>query len=174
MPDGVSLAVSQIVGQTLKAKPELEPADYLKVAGEIAKGFKVSVGEVAILALAPTGKQLNFLVPEKLARAGSIPLTSTNALAVRTVRDHRPEITNNFTATKHPTVFEALAVGEKGADPIQKIMSVPILLEGKAVGVIQVSRKGKTPGAAGPDFTPKDLQDLLQAAAALSQCFKKA
>jgi signal transduction protein with GAF and PtsI domain len=136
-------------------------------------GFKVSVGEVAILELSATGKQLNFLVPEKLGKVGSIPLTSSSSLAVRTVRDRRPEMINNFPAAKHPTVFEAVSVGDKGAEPIQKIMSVPVLAEGKAMGVIQVSRKGKTPGAAGPDFTPKDLQDLVQAAMALSRCLKK-
>lgn len=174
MPDGVSVSVSQLVEQALKTKKELDSADYTKVAAEIAKGYKVTAGEVAILALSANGKQLNFLVPEKLSKVGNIPMTSTNAVAVRSVRDRRPEMNNNFPAAKHPTVFEAVSVGDKGADPIQKILSVPILLEGKATGVIQVSRKGKTPGAAGPDFTPKDLQDLVQVAATLSKCFKKA
>ncbi|MFQ5816614.1 MAG: GAF domain-containing protein [Terriglobia bacterium] len=174
MPDGVSTNVSQIVEQALKTKKELEAGDYTKIATAIAKGFKVSVGEVAILELGRGGRHLHFLVPEKLAKVGSVPMTSTNALAVRTVRERRPEIINNFPATKHPTVFEGVPVGEKAAEPIQKIVSVPILLEGKAVGVIQVSRKGKTPGATGVNFTPKDLQDLVQTAAALSKCFKKA
>lgn len=174
MPDGISATVSQIVEQTLKTKKELEAADYLKVAAEIAKNYKVSTGEVAILELAANGKQLNFLVPEKLAKVGSIPMSSTSTLAVRTVRDRRPEMINNFPASKHSTVFEAISIDDKGAEPIQKILSVPILLEGKAVGVIQVSHKGKTPGAAGPDFIPKDLQDLVQVAVTLSKCFKKA
>lgn len=174
MPDELSAAVSQIVEQTLKAKPALESADYTKIAAEIAKAYKVSAGEVAILALAASGKELNFLVPEKLSKVGSLPLTSTSALAVKTVRDRRPEMVNNFPASRHPTVFEAVSVGDKGAEPIQRILSVPIVLEGKAVGVIQVSRKGKTPGAAGAEFVPKDLQDLVQAAAVLSKCFKKA
>ncbi|MFQ5927682.1 MAG: GAF domain-containing protein [Terriglobia bacterium] len=174
MPDGISATVSQIVEQTLKTKKGLETGDYAKIAATIAKGFKVSVGEVAILELAPGGKHLNFLVPEKLAKVGSIPMTGTSALAVRTVRDRRPEMINNFPSAKHPTVFEGIRVGDKGAEPIQKILSVPVLLEGKAVGVIQVSRKGKTPGAAGADFTPKNLQELVQTAAVLSKCFKKA
>jgi hypothetical protein len=40
-------------------------------------------------------------------------------------------------------------------------MSAPVIAEGKLVGVIQVSRKGKTLATAGPDFTPKDLTDLV-------------
>lgn len=174
MPEGLTATISQFVEQALKTKKALEPADFANIAGEIAKGFKVTTGEVAILELAPSGKQLNFIVPQKLAKVGTIPMSSTNALAVRTVRDRKPEIVNNFPAAKHPTVFEAVSVGDKGAEPIQRILSVPILLEGKAIGVIQVSRKGKTPGAAGADFTPKDLQDLIQTAAILSTCFKKA
>ena len=50
-------------------------------------------------------------------------------------------------------------------DPIQKLMSAPILGDGGAVlGVIQVCRKGMTPGIAGPDFTEDDL-DLLRRSA---------
>lgn len=174
MPDPVSTTVAQIVEQVLKAKKELEVADFANIASAIAKGFKVSSSEVAILALAASGKHLHFLVPQKLAKIGSIPMTSTNALAVRTVRDRRPEMVNNFAAARHPTVFEAVSLSEQGAEPIQKILSVPILIEGKAVGAIQVSRKGKTPGAAGPDFTSKDLQELVETAKVVSKCFKKA
>ena len=172
MPDPVSTTVAQIVEQVLKAKKELEVADFANIASAIAKGFKVNPSEVAILALAPGGGHLHFLVPQKLAKIGSIPMTSTNALAVRTVRARRPEMVNNFATAKHLTVFEAVPVSEKRAEPIQKILSVPILIEGKAVGAIQVSRKGKTPSAAGPDFTPKDLQELVQTATVVSKCFK--
>ncbi len=174
MPEGLSTTVTQVIEEALKEKKELEIADFANIASAIAKGLKVNASEVAILALAAGGKQLSFLVPQKLAKVGSIPITSTNALAVRTVRDRRPEMINNFAAAKHATVFEAVAVSEKGAEPIQKILSVPILLEGKGVGVNQVSRKGKTPGAAGPDFTPKDLQELVETATVIAKCFKKA
>jgi len=177
MPEGMSTTVAQVVEEALKEKKELEVADFANIASAVAKEFKVSANEVAILALTPDGKQLRFLVPQKLAKIGSIPMTSTNALAVRTARDRRPDMINNFASAKHATVFEAVSVGEKGekgAEPIQKILSVPILLEGKTAGVIQVSRKGKTPGAAGPDFTPKDLQELVGTATVVAKCFKKA
>jgi len=42
-------------------------------------------------------------------------------------------------------------------------MSAPILDDTKKVqGVIQISRKGKTPTDAGPDFTQKELRTLVQ------------
>ncbi len=174
MPEAVSSAVAQLVEQTLKAKKELEVADFANLASAIAKGFKVSSSEVAILVLTADHQQLHFLVPQELVKIGSIPMTSTSALAVRTVRDRRPEMINNFAAAKHITVFEAVRLGECSAEAIQKILSVPILVEGKAVGAIQVSRKGKTPAAAGPDFTSKDLQELVETATVVAKCFKKA
>ena len=51
-------------------------------------------------------------------------------------------------------------------------MSCPILADDKAVGVIQISRKGATPLDAGPDFMPADLQKLVAIARTLAKCFK--
>jgi len=51
-------------------------------------------------------------------------------------------------------------------------MSAPVTGPSGAVGVIQISRKGTSPKAAGPDFQPSDLQRLLSAAGALAKCFK--
>ncbi|MBI4461964.1 MAG: GAF domain-containing protein [Acidobacteria bacterium] len=173
MAEGLSARVSHIVNKVLKSGKHLEPADCAQIASAIAESYKVTAGEVALLELAPDGKQLNFLIPDKLARVGNIPMSSTSALAVRTVREGRAEMVNNFSAVRHASVFEGVSVSDKGAVPIQKILSVPIMLEGKARGVIQVSRKGKTPGAAGENFTTKDLEELVRTAAALSQCFKQ-
>jgi hypothetical protein len=46
-------------------------------------------------------------------------------------------------------------------ESIQKIISAPILFEGKVVGVMQISRKGGTLVSAGPDFTPEELGRVL-------------
>lgn len=44
-------------------------------------------------------------------------------------------------------------------------MSAPILGEqDEVLGVVQVSRKGVSPGAAGPDFTGEELQELERTA----------
>jgi hypothetical protein len=51
-------------------------------------------------------------------------------------------------------------------------MSAPILFDGKVVGVIQVSRKGKSTASAGPDFTPQDLRELVGAAEAIAPCLR--
>jgi GAF domain-containing protein len=172
MTDKLIADLSRITDELAKAGAPVEIPMLAKLADQITKAFDVKADEVAILALVGNDKFLRFLVPEKLQQVGNIPMTSTSALAVRTARDKRPEVINNFSVARHPTVFEAVPLGAQRGDPIQKIMSAPITAENKTLGVIQVSRKGKTMGAAGPDFTPKDLADLVGVAQVLGRCLK--
>ena len=143
-----------------------------KLGQQIAAAFGVKADEVAILGLIFDNRFLKFVVPEKLQNIGTIPVTSTTALAARTARDKRPEVINNFAIAKHSTVFEAVPLTDQRGDPIQKIMSAPITSDNKVVGVIQVSRKGKTQAAAGPDFTPKELGDLVAVSVQIGRCLK--
>jgi hypothetical protein len=96
-----------------------------------------------------------------LKKVGFVPLSSNSALAARTARDSRPEIENNFSAARHATVFESVKITGEAAELIQKMISAPILMDGKVIGVIQISRKGPTPASAGPDFTAEDLGKIL-------------
>lgn len=131
------------------------------IAEKIAKIIGVRDVEVAILAVSTRWKHLHFLVPEALKKVGFIPLSSNSALAAKTVRESRPEIDNNFSAARHAVVFENIKLSGESTELIQKIISAPILFDGRVVGVIQVSRKGATPAAAGPDFTAEHLGNLL-------------
>ena len=131
------------------------------IAERIAQTMGVRKEEVAILAVSRRWKHLHFLVPESLKNAGFIPLSSTSALAAKTVRESRPEIDNNFSAARHAVVFENIKLSGETPEFIQKIVSAPILFEGRVIGVIQISRKGLDPASAGPDFTADDLGKLL-------------
>src|SRR6266446_4315628 len=131
------------------------------VAEKIAKTLSVGKDEVAIMAVSTRWRHLHFLVPEALKNVGFIPLSSNSALAARTARDSRPEIENNFAAARHATVFESIKIADGASGAIQKMISAPILLDGKVIGVIQVSRKGANPHSAGPDFTADDLGKIL-------------
>jgi len=131
------------------------------IAGKIAKIIGVRDEEVAILAISTRWKHLHFLVPEALKNVGFVPLSSNSALAAKTARESRPEIDNNFSAARHAVVFENIKLSGESLDPIQKIISAPILFDGRVVGVIQVSRKGTTSAAAGSDFTAEHLGNLL-------------
>lgn len=137
-------------------------ADITKISQFLAGLFAVDPDEVAILGLSDKNKSLKFLVPEKLASVGTIPLSSTSALAAKSARDRRAEVINNFSNTRHATVFEGVPMGRAPGESIQKIMSAPIL-DGskKVVGVAQISRKGRSVADAGPDFTQKDLRVLI-------------
>ena len=167
--------IARLVDDVVKGGRSLEDDDLTKIAHELTRLFSVKLDEVAILELLQGGSILNFVYPSRLRKVGSIPMSTANSLAVRTAKEKRPEMINNFPAQKHPTVFESVALEDKKAErnPIQKIMSVPLLVDGKAVGVVQVSRKGKSPTTAGADFTIRDLTTLVTTAGVLAKCFKK-
>ncbi|HTR48299.1 MAG TPA: GAF domain-containing protein [Verrucomicrobiae bacterium] len=137
----------------------------------IGKNFGVQPHEVAILGLTPDERSLRFLAPDNLRTIGQIPLSSTNSLASRTVREKRPELINHFTVVPHASVFEAVPIADElRGDPIQKIMSAPITSGNQVIGVIQVSRKGKTLAESGPDFTHPQLRELKTIADTLAAC----
>lgn len=138
------------------------PKDELltEVAEALARQFGVATDEVAVLKFVPKFKSLKFVLPVKLSPVGTIPVTSTSALAAKTARERKPEIANNFSTARHANVFEAVPLGRDSSELIQKIMSAPILDGTKIVGVIQICRKASSLHAAGPDFTQKDLKTL--------------
>src|SRR5271154_2303868 len=142
-----------------------------RVVDLISKNFGVQAHEVAILAITPDDRFLRFIVPEKLQQVGQIPLTSTNSLAARTVREKRPEVINHFAAVPHSSVLGGVPiVKEERGEPIQKIMSVAITHERKIIGVLQISRKGKTASEAGADFTHAQLRELKTMADTIAPC----
>jgi GAF domain-containing protein len=161
----------KIVDALVQAGEPIELTVMGKLAADIGKAFSVRPDEVAILATTADDKFLHFLVPEQLRNVGTIPINSTSAMVSRTARERRPEIINNFTVARHSTVFEAVPLDSKQrGDPIQKIMSVPVVAGNKVTGVLQVSRKGKSVTTAGADFSPAELNTLGQYANHLGRC----
>lgn len=159
------------VSELARQKNEGEAIRLNRAVELISKDFRVRSHEVAILGLTPDERSLRFLAPDILRGVGEIPLSSTKSLAARTVRDKRPEMINHFSVVPHASVFEAVPLAEDmRGDPIQKIMSSPIMLGTKVVGVIQVSRKAKTVAEAGPDFTTPQLRELKTISDALAPC----
>src|SRR5438876_6458002 len=150
------------IANALGAETEGAPGVSLSVVAEkIAKNLGVGKDEVAIMAVSTRWRHLHFLVPEALKNVGFIPLSSNSALAARTARDSRPEIDNNFTVARHAAVFEGVKINSETPESIQKMLSAPILSEGKVIGVIQISRKGPSVASVGPDFTADDLGKIL-------------
>jgi GAF domain-containing protein len=137
----------------------------------ISKNFGVQAHEVAIMGLTSDERSLRFLAPENLRTIGQVPLSSGNSLATRTLREKRAEVINHFTVVPHASVFEGVPVSEElRTPPIQKIMSSPIMTGPRAIGVLQVSRKGATLADAGADFTQSQLRELKIISDALAPC----
>jgi hypothetical protein len=142
---------------------------------ELAKIFGVRPNEVALLRL--EDGLLKFLCPFELTTAGSIPISSSTAVASHTAVTKKTELFNNFTRVKHASIFESIKPGgDKGEEhelrpaTIHKLMSAPILDKtDKVLGVVQICHKGFDLASAGPDFTLDDLQQLEFAARALSK-----
>jgi hypothetical protein len=147
------------------------PFSLIRAIELIGKNFAVQPHEVAVLEITSDERYLRFLAPEILRSVGQIPLTSTTSLAARTVRERRPEIINHFSVVRHASVFEAVPIAEEQrSEPIQKIMSAPVTLNGRVIGVVQVSRKGKAAAEAGADFTHPQLRELKAISDALAPC----
>jgi hypothetical protein len=158
---------------TLESSGGAPNSDALvKVARILAKLFGVDADEVAILKVVPKQKSLKFVIPEKLSPVGSIPLTSTTALAARTAREGKPDLVNNFSSARHANVFEAVPLGRDPSELIQKIMSAPILDGTRVHGVVQISRKARSLSQAGADFTQRDLRALVSLSPALDRFLK--
>jgi hypothetical protein len=164
------LVIAKLVDEMRKTGAPPTDQELNRLAAQISNGFKAKKEEVAILRLSVDGRMLSFLFPIKLSVVGAIPLTTTHSLAAKTIRDKRGEIVNNFPSYKHPTVFEAVDLSEsEKAVPIQKIMSAPMMVEGKVMGVIQISRKARPGEPVGPDFTPADMAQLATVGSILGQ-----
>jgi hypothetical protein len=136
---------------------------------ELSNLFRVRLTEVALLRLKEG--LLKFIFPEELKTAGSIPLSSSVAVAAHTAANKKVELFNNFVKVRHASIFESVRLGDDGQAPradgttIQKLMSAPILdPDLKVLGVIQISRKAHDLRSCGPDFSLDDLTKLETAA----------
>jgi hypothetical protein len=142
----------------------------LDVSMVLAKVFRVQYAEVALLKL--EGGLLKFIFPEHLRTTGAIPISS-KAIAAHTALSKKAEIFNNFARVKHASIFETIKPAGTddeivAPDPIQKLMSVPILdSQSNVLGVLQISRKGLDPRFT-QDFSREDLHDLELAAGVIA------
>jgi hypothetical protein len=152
----------------------LTDANLDRLVNALAQPFKVRADEVGIFRV--EGPWLTFVYPVKLRNIGTIPLNANGSIAAQTVNTGRPQIINNFTQVRHATLFEAVSLADnydKASAVIQKMMSVPLAGPSGIIGVLQISRKGATPGKAGADFNFSDLQKLLPKAASFAKLLAK-
>ena len=172
MHEKLAVELERLLDELTNGAEPMETSTLARIGENIAKAFKVQPDEVAVLAKVGNDKFLKFILPEKLQMIGTIPLTSMTALAARTAREKKPEVINDFTNARHASVFEGVPLGRRHDELIHKIMSAPIMMNNEVVGVVQVSRKGRTARDAGPDFSRKDLMNLTALSHLLSRFIK--
>ncbi len=153
-----------LAAMTAKRAEAANPRElFLDMAERVVKAvcsrFGCKPDEVAILIVTSDLKHLRFAAPRKFADLGTIPVTKRDSIAVNILGKGVGEAMNNVPLVKHVAFFESVKLRDKVL-PIQKMVTVPIQLGAQAVGVAQISRKGETPGEAGPDFTSGDVQKV--------------
>lgn len=139
------------------------------IAAEVAAFFALRVHEVGLFSVNQKKHDISFLLPEGMASKGHIPLNAVNSLVARTANDLKPSFDNAFVTTRHLFMFEHMLAEKSSRIAVQKIMSVPIIVDGVARGVIQTGRKGASPVEAGADFTAQNLSDLVKIAEVLAK-----
>src|SRR5579863_6158470 len=107
----------------------------------LAKLFGVRATEVALLCVQKG--LLNFLYPEELKTAGSIPVSSSTSVAAHTASTKKTELYNAFVKVKHASIFESVKLNTSDdverpeQSTIQKLMSAPVLdSQRKVLGVV--------------------------------------
>ena len=131
----------------------------------LSKVFKVPAADIAVFLVVPQEEMLKFAWPEKLQSSGTIPLNAKRSLVAKTLREQRGYLDNRFAQAAHGVVFEAFS----GGSPVQKILSAPMMIDGVAKGVVQVSRKAPEHKDAGADFSQAELAALQKIAAIIGR-----
>jgi hypothetical protein len=139
----------------------------------VSAAFNAKSDEVAILFLTADASHLRFAAPRKFASLGTIPITKRDSIAVNVFQKQQGEVMNNVPMVRHVAFFESVKLRDRVV-PIQKMITVPIMFDGQAVGVAQVSRKGDSPMDAGPDFNQADVKKAQDMFAAVAPYFVEA
>jgi len=130
---------------------------YEVIATLIAGAFSVKDDEIALFSYDTSREVLVFVWPKSLKSVGSIPLNAHRCLVSRTAVEKKGELDNSFASTPHLYMFEHFLSDKVKRIPIQKIMSVPVMMGDQLKGVVQTARKGPDRDSSGPDFSSTDL-----------------
>ena len=157
--------------QSLKQELDRVPdaGERVKVVADgVADYYGLRSHEVGLFRVNHKMQEISFVYPVGMGKAGHIPLNFVQSLVARTAKELVPVVDNDFVKTRHLFMLEHMLADKEERITMQKVMSVPIIADGKARGVIQVGRKADSLAEAGADFTQQNLADLVQIAALLA------
>lgn len=131
-------------------------ADYEQLDKELSEILNLSQGCVFVLSANKDGRLLEFVYPPRLK--GTMVPVDSRSIVGRTACNKRFYISNN-THAERDFIFLDSIMSRKG-DPIQKMITCPVIFADKVVQVIQVTRRGVNPSEAGKDFTKEDVEKI--------------
>jgi hypothetical protein len=118
--------------------------------------------EVAIL-LMDSRRNLKFYRPKYLERSGLIPASYTRSFVTSTIQSGRPAMNNHFNSTQHLAMFEELKRNNPNAEPIQKMLCIPLRTsDGLVFGAIEFGKKGASLEEAGTDWSSVQMESLSE------------
>ena len=125
-------------------------------------------GLVSILKLVPEYNLLTFVYPRHLAHGNTV-LVDRESIAGRVVLRREALVENDVPNEPHKDFFERIPDEQGSVRDIQKMIAAPLVTgDGRVIGVVEVSRTGASPAAAGPDFSPRDAKNLGKCCRAFS------
>lgn len=158
---GIKDELQKISKEAGKGREGLELAGKA-IAEAASKAVGVKTDEVAILLLTTSGNTIKFIWPQPLFESNAaLPADYRNAFASSVLKTMKGKVDNKVAESRHLKFFENVKGLETSGQSIQKMIAVPLVHEQKAVGVLEVSRKGKNADAAGANFTSEDGQKLV-------------
>lgn len=131
------------------------PIDYPELEAQVARDLNTEEGSVFVLASDGTNSILEFVYPSKL-RGNLVPVNSKSLIG-KAVVSGKSFIVNDLKKEKNVAVLDWLM--RMGLDPVQKIITYPVMLGERIIAALVVVRRGDTLTQA-PDFGQEDVDRL--------------
>lgn len=131
------------------------PIDYSQLDTQVAKDLNTQEGSLFVLVNDENNKILEFVYPTKL-RGNLVPLNS-KSLVGKAVVTGKSSIVNDLKKEKNVVALDWLL--RMGMEPVQKVITYPLMLGERIVAALMVVRRGDALTQA-PDFSQEDIERL--------------
>lgn len=131
------------------------PIDYSQLDAQVAKDLNTQGGPLFVLVNDENNNILEFVYPTKL-RGNLVPVNS-KSLVGKAVVTGKSFIVNDLKKEKNVAVLDWLL--RMGMEPVQKVITYPVMLGERIVAALMVVRRGDALTQA-PDFSQEDIERL--------------
>jgi hypothetical protein len=131
------------------------PIDYSQLEVQLAKDLNTQEGSLFVLVNDENNNILEFVYPAKL-RGNLVPL-NTKSLVGKAVVSGKSFIVNDLKKEKNVMVLDWLM--RMGMEPVQKVITYPVMLGERIIAALMVVRRGDVLTQP-PDFGEEDLERL--------------